>query len=379
MEYKILLIGSSYKVGLTFHFTRLAIALRRMGNKVAILSTGKVQYDHLLEELGSFGIKRYVIDVLDDLDAVSTIKAAKLIRSILKNESGFDIILGDGVRNSLKIWLSTRKLDEKTTTFAILGSLPKTKIGLYAASFSYRMFYDRCIALCDYTRKKLESLGVKPKRIYVIPLFAPDLEWFDHVKKSEINLDIYGLQDVKHPVVFYAASHYSHKGFEYYLKAASEVLKKFEATFILGGRGPLTPSLKKLADKLGISKNVIFTGWISNYHMPYMLNKIADICVSTSLVEQLPSYLMECMAAGKPVVASSVGGVPEIVIDGINGYLVPSRDYKETASRIMELLNEPKKARGMGQTGRRIIEQQFNMEASVKKLINIYGALHEDK
>ena len=369
---KILLIGSSFRVGLTFHFTRLAIALKRVGNRVTVLSTGKAQYDDLPEELKKWEIDWYTMDVLENVDVASIIKGAEFIRNIIKNEMELDFLLGGSVRHSIKIWLSTRNLEKTPTTFAVVGSLPQTKVGLSIAGFSYKTFYDKCIALCNYTRKRLEELGVNSEKIHVIPLFAPDLEWFDKIKESKVNLEVYNLQDIVDPVIFYAARHDQYKGFTYYLMAASEVLKKFDATFVVGGVGPLTTSLRNLAEKLGISKHVLFTGWISNYHIPYILNNIADICVSTSLIEQLPSYVMECMAAGKPVVASSVGGVPEIVIDGVNGYLVPPRDYKETAQRIMELLSESEKAREMGQIGRKIIEQELNMKISVNKLMKIY-------
>ena len=72
------------------------------------------------------------------------------------------------------------------------------------------------------------------------------------------------------------------------------------------------------------------------------------------------------------VVTSSVGGVPEVVTNEVNGYLVPPRDYEETAHRITDLLSDPQKARKMGLAGRKIIEERLNMKSSVLKLLKIY-------
>ncbi|MHA1239083.1 MAG: glycosyltransferase family 4 protein [Candidatus Odinarchaeia archaeon] len=366
---RILLIASSSNAGLTFYYTRLAIAFKRNGIDVVVVSDEREQYSCLSNELESWNVKQYKDASLHKVNLISLFEGTKFIRSIIKEEGYFDFILGGGVREGIKFWMSTRMLNNKPITISVVGSLPRNRIERSIAGASYSMFYDKCVALCNFTKKQLTKLGISPHKIIVAPLFAPDLEWFDKTKQSKVNLEIYNLQDIRHPVVFYAAGHYSHKGFKYYLMAAAEVLKRFEATFIVGGRGPLTRSLKKLSDKIGISKNVIFTGWISNYHMPYILGSIADICVSTSLVEQIPSYVMECMAAEKPVVASGVGGVPEIIVNRVNGYLVAPHNYKEVAKCIINLLTDPRIAKEMGLAGRRIITERFNMKKSVLNLM----------
>ena len=69
---------------------------------------------------------------------------------------------------------------------------------------------------------------------------------------------------------------------------------------------------------------------------------------------------------------SSVGGVPEIVINGVNGYLVPPRDHEETAIRIKDLLSDPEKAREMGSASRKMVEERLNMKSSVLKLLKVY-------
>jgi len=372
-----LLITSSYGTGLTFNFTRLALALKRQGNEVVVLSAKREQYAELSRELFRANVKRYTCDSIDYAGITDIMNGALCVRKIIDKEGGFDIIHMGGIRHIAKAFLATKWMNKKPKSITTVVSFPRSKSGrsskldMSISKVAYSLS-DKSVALCRYTKTQLTKWFVKPNKICVIPLFAPDIEWFDKVKKNKVPLERYNLKNVNAPAIFYAARHIYVKGFHYFLKAAAKVLKKFDATFIVGGEGPLTLNLKEQAGRLGISNHIVFTGWISNYHMPYILSNIADICVSTSFVEQLPSYIMECMAAGKPVVASSVGGVPEIILNEVNGYLVPPYDFKGTAGRIMDLLNDPEKAREMGLAGRRMIEEQLNMKSSALKLLKVY-------
>ena len=380
IRFKILILGSSYKVGLTSKFARLATFLKRAGNDVVVVSSGKEQYPNLLNNLAKKGIKFHRCDSIDCFSIASILKCNLKIRELVEGEGDFDIIHMGGITHISKVFLALRKINKKPKTVATITSFPRkgysetNMFGMMLSAIAYSI-PDACIALCNHSKMQLLKWGVSANKVYVIPLFAPDLEWFDQAKRNRAVLRQYVLENVDSPVIFYAARHIPIKGLEYYLLAASKVLKEFNATFIVGGYGPLTHALKYFTKKLGIDKNVIFTGLIHNLDMPAVLYNTADICVSTSLVEQLPTYIMECMAAGKPVIASSVGGVPEIVLNGVNGYLVPPRDYKEAARRIMELLNDPEKAKKMGHAGRKMIERRLNMEVSVKKLIKVYENL----
>ena len=377
MGFKILLIASSYGTGLTFNFTRLALALKRQGNEVVVLSAKREQYAELSRELFGADVKRYTCDSIDYVGITDIINGALCIRKIIGKEGDFDIIQMGGIRHIAKVFPATKWMDKKPKMITTVVSFPRSKSGrnskldMSISKVAYSLS-DKSVAVCEYTRTQLKKWHIKPSKVCVIPLFAPDIEWLDEAKKIGVSLERYNLENVNSPAIFYAARHIHIKGFDYFLKAAAEVLRKFDATFIVGGEGTLTFDLKKQARKLGISNHTVFTGWISNYHIPYILSNIADICVSTSLVEQLPSYIMECMAAGKPMVASSVGGVPEVVINELNGYLAPPCDYEETAHRITDLLSDPEKARRMGLASRKMIEEGLNMKASTLKLMKVY-------
>jgi glycosyltransferase involved in cell wall biosynthesis len=267
-------------------------------------------------------------------------------------------------------------MNKKPKTFTTVTSLPMSKKAIAVAAISYKLLVDKSVTLCDYTRRTMEKWGVNHNEIVTIPLFAPDLQWFDSAQSRNVSVERYGIQQIergKHtPVIIYAARHSYEKGFSYYLQAAKKVLETFDCLFIVGGQGPITENLKGLAKRLGIKNHVLFTGWISNYHMPYILSRIPDICVSASLREQFPSYVLECMAARKPVIAAKVGGVPEAVEDGVNGYLVPPREPNVLSNKIIRLIEEPKEAKKMGEEGRKIVKQRFNMETAAADLSKVY-------
>jgi glycosyltransferase involved in cell wall biosynthesis len=101
---------------------------------------------------------------------------------------------------------------------------------------------------------------------------------------------------------------------------------------------------------------------------------VFDIFVLPSLNEGMGRVLVEAMAAGKPVVASRVGGIPDLVHDGETGYLVPPADAKALSDAILKLLKNPDQAKLMGQRGKECC-RQFSLEAMIAKLDNLYSDL----
>lgn len=376
LRHRILLIGSSTGMGLTFYFARLALKLKERGNEVVVLSDRTQQYQSLSKELARAGIKHYTSDAIDYSDPLRISKGTKDLIAVLNQEEVFEIIHQNGVKHIIKSYMATKGLNCKPKTFATVTSLPESKKAKAVAAVCYKMLVNQSVALCDYTRRTMEKWGVDHNKIVTIPLFAPDLQWFDSAKTKDVSVERYGIQQSKSgrhaPIIFYAASHFSFKGFSYYLQAAKKVLETFDCLFIVGGQGPVTESLKILVKKLGIQRHVLFTGWISQYDMPYVLNNIVDICVSASMREQFPSYVLECMAARKPVIATNVGGVPEAVEDGVNGYLVPPGESEVLSSSLIKMIGDSAHAKKMGEEGRRIVEKRFNIENIMDKLDNAY-------
>lgn len=167
------------------------------------------------------------------------------------------------------------------------------------------------------------------------------------------------------------------KAHDLFLKAAVEVLKEApEARFIIAGDGPLREKQEKLAEKLGIGTKVVFTGYRKD--IPAVIADL-DIFALSSVTESLGIVNLEAMAMGKPVVSFDVGGVSELVVDKETGLLVPPKDAKALAKAIVGLINNKEAARNMGLAGRKRVEENFTLDATVSKYMALYESVTKDR
>ena len=162
------------------------------------------------------------------------------------------------------------------------------------------------------------------------------------------------------------------KGTRYLIESAAKVLGIFPKTnLLIAGDGPLLEELKKLSEKLGISDRVLFAGFRND--IPVILS-IIDIFVIPSITEGSPLALLEAMAMGKPIVATNVGGIVEILRDGETGLLVPSRDPEAIAEKIVHLLRNEADSRKLGSRAREEVEK-YDIHSHVQKLVGHYDEL----
>lgn len=167
------------------------------------------------------------------------------------------------------------------------------------------------------------------------------------------------------------------KGLEWLLKAAPRVLAEFpQACFVIIGEGPLLGELKELAAALGIGPRVVF--WGAREDVPECLVAL-DLFVLPSLNEGMGRALIEAMAVGCPVVATRVGGVPDIVADGTTGLLVPPRDDRALAEAMLTLLRDRSRRAAYGETARRYIDGRFDVETMVRNIERLYDEVWQDK
>lgn len=155
-----------------------------------------------------------------------------------------------------------------------------------------------------------------------------------------------------------------------FLRVAQTVLQKFpEAHFILAGEGELKDNLQNLAKELGIENKTHFIGRCTK--IPELLS-ISYVGILTSVAEGFSNSILEYMSAKLPVVATNVGGASEAVIKGITGFLVESDDDEAMADHLIKLLQNPEKARKMGEAGRAIVEEKFSCAAQLEKTLELY-------
>ena len=161
------------------------------------------------------------------------------------------------------------------------------------------------------------------------------------------------------------------KGLEYFLDAAGLVVNRFpSARFFIVGNYNIDEAyyvdLKRRVRDLGLEKVVKFTGELIPSHVPSLLASM-DISVSSSLSEGMSNALLESMLAGKPVVATAVGGNVELVHDGKTGYLVPPSDPQSIAEALLKLLENPKLCRAMGENGRSRVKSEYSAGGMVER------------
>ena len=163
------------------------------------------------------------------------------------------------------------------------------------------------------------------------------------------------------------------RGNEQLLEAAALVRQAIpSATLVVVGDGPLRPALEARAQELGLNGSVRFLGAVPQAArlIPHF-----DVFVLSSVWEGMSNSLLEAMAAGRPVVATRVGGNPEVVVDGETGLLVPPRDARALADATVRLLRDRELARRFGDAGRRRVESQFTLERMVHRMEDLYDDL----
>ena len=167
------------------------------------------------------------------------------------------------------------------------------------------------------------------------------------------------------------------KGHTWLIRAVPQVLAEFpQACVVLIGDGPLLGELKELAADLGISQHVVFLG--TRHDIPECL-AVLDLFVLPSLNEGMGRALLEAMAVGCPVVATRVGGIPDVVADGTTGLLVPPRDDRALAEAILTLLRDRSRRAAYGEAARRYVDGRFDIETMVHNIERLYDEVWQEK
>ena len=203
-----------------------------------------------------------------------------------------------------------------------------------------------------------------------------DLNWRNtsggHSDKAKLTLGI----PANHKVVGNVAHIRPEKGHDYLIRAAKIVVDRYpNVTFVIVG-GEKTHGdiirLEKLTADLGIQKNIVFTGFRKDV---FDIIPIFDMFVLSSLYEGLSLALLEAMSIGKPAVAPHVGGIPEVIEDGLNGFLVPPKNPKALAERIIQILKDHDLHSTMSQNASITIREQFNLQEMVQRIEHAYSTV----
>ncbi len=163
------------------------------------------------------------------------------------------------------------------------------------------------------------------------------------------------------------------KGHVILLEAFKELKKEMKDAFlVIVGEGDLYDKLVRIANRNGLSDSVLFTGFqldVSEIIATF------DVAVLPSFFEGMGRVLLESMAMGKPVVASRVGGIPDLVEHGINGLLVTPGDTQELTDALQKILNDKKLAQRLGKEGQKRVKEQFSADVMVQSIEKVYREL----
>lgn len=234
-------------------------------------------------------------------------------------------------------------------------------------------FTDRIITLTELGKEEHIKYKIAPPGKFVAIYSGIKLEKYSAAsvdvkrKKEEI-----GIKDDQ-PVIGCVARLVPVKGHIYLIKAAKIVIDALpDVQFILAGDGELEMELKEFSRALGIESNIHFLGRRDD--IPELL-QIFDIFVLPSLNEGMGRVILEAMAAGKPVIATRVGGIPEIVKDGITGILVPPENPDFLAEAIISLIKNRDLGEKFGLEGKMRLDSKFTSQAMVERIEQLYDEL----
>jgi len=226
---------------------------------------------------------------------------------------------------------------------------------------------DIFMPISEYWKKRLVEMGC-PEDKTVVHHMGVDLENFRFFERQP--------KDVTR--ILSVARLTSKKGHEYAIKAVGKLAKENNSVkYIVAGDGKLKGKLESLVSELRIENNVEFLGLTGQEEIRKLYQQ-AHIFLLPSVVakdgdqEGIPVVLMEAMAAGLPVISTRHSGIPELVKDGVSGFLVPEKDTDVLSEKLNFLIKHSELWNEMGAEGRKFVEEKYDAKKLNRKLVNIY-------
>lgn len=331
---------------------------------------------YMARDLASLDFKAIDLPIRGELSPLSDLRVVKQLVSILKDEK-ITILHAHSSKAGLVGRVAARLAGTPLVLLTAHNSIfyeewPFWKKSLFAfAERALNRYTDRIITVSEALRSELINRESLDQGKVVTIQNGIETELFEtQVRRCFTlrNLDL----SLSEQVVGMVARLASQKGVTYFLKAAAMLARDYKVNFVIIGDGPLRRQLEEEALSLGIKDRVVFTG--ERHDIPYLLPAF-DVFVLSSLTEGFPLTILESLAAGCPVVATRVGGIPEIIRDNFNGLLVEPADPAGLAIAVASLLSDPKKAAAMGQAGKALVKEKFTAAVMARKVEEEYKNL----
>jgi glycosyltransferase involved in cell wall biosynthesis len=222
---------------------------------------------------------------------------------------------------------------------------------------------DAVIAISHSIRNNLIEFGVPAEKITTIYNICPKLI-SDKTKTDNTNFIILGLGRMC-----------EEKGFDILIKSVVDVKARYQIKNIklrLIGNGPERKKLERIAMKLGLKDSFEFISWVDNKNIADEYSQSDILVVPSRYEEPLGRVVLEASSCSKPVIASNVGGLKEIIQDGFNGLLVPPDDYISLSQSIFRLYHDASLRQYLGSNAKRSVLEKFSESTIVRQTINLY-------
>lgn len=308
-----------------------------------------------------------------DFSALSLLRVPSALRSRLR---GVDIVQGTGFLTNIVARRLGRRLRAKVlnTVQVVPGaarldgeSVPKRMLRAGLDRFT-RGRVDLFVAVSSAVEGGLRAAGVAADRIVIVP------NGLDVVAlRSAAVLPLPAPLGAGHPRIGFVGRLERVKGIEYFVRAVPGILRGHpEARFVVAGSGSLEAAMKTLAASLGVADHLELLGYVSPV-APVLA--ALDVVVIPSLSEAAGLTAIEALSLGVAVVATRVGGLPDVIVDGETGLLVPPADPEALAHAVEALLRDPVRGREMAAAGAHRVEESYTVSRMVDGYLDVYTRL----
>ena len=347
--------------GAQIHVRDLAAAMQRRGHAVIVLTAGRGPF---LDDLRANGIRTVVLrHLVQPIRPLTDVRALRELRAAL-DDFGPDLVAAHSAKAGVIGRMAARMLGVPVTVtthgWSFTTGVPPLRAAIYRwiERLTSPFGADKTITVSEYDRQlALRARILPPDRVVTVHNGMPDIDPSLRADPSRtpprlVMVARYGPQK-DHPTLLWALAG----------------LLDLPWELDLVGDGPQADETRTLAASLGLEGRVHFLGQRMD------VDRILAGAQASLLVtnwEGFPLSILESMRANLPVIASAVGGVPESVRDGETGYLVPAKNVEVLRDRLRRVLLDPELRLRLGQAGRRVYEQEFTLEHTVSKTIDVY-------
>ncbi|MFI5072534.1 MAG: glycosyltransferase family 4 protein [Terriglobales bacterium] len=315
------------------------------------------------------GIESHLIPCSGQFDRRVTAQIRDLVA-----RTGADVVHAHGYKADVYVYFALR--GSKTPFVSTCHSWIKSGllVSLYGITDRFALrSYAGVVAVSDDVKARLVKAGVHLEKIHLIQN-GIDLRPFLRATPS-IRVAARGQEDAL--TIGWIGRLSNEKGPDIFVRAAARVLAEHPHTkFVMTGGGPDRAILTTLIDELNIRESVSMIG--RREDMPGVYASL-DVMVSSSRQEGLPMAILEGMASGLPLIATAVGEVPVVVIDGRTGILVPSENVELLAAGMVKLIQDSSLRRCLGDAGRKLIEQEFSSNRMAADYLRVYEDVVADR